>query len=81
MVFYDETIKILRQARPDLTIQKKTIKLLESKLRKKMIHARLNGFIQHHYTTLMEKQGQRSEGGQSLRDNLYSFTTKNKSSE
>ena len=44
------------QARPELSITETTVEKFETRWRRKIMFARLNGVIQHHYTKVMEKR-------------------------
>ena len=41
-----------------------------------MVHARLNGFINHHYDKEAEASGKFGKGGFTLRDDLYAIAKK-----
>ncbi len=54
----------------------------EKELRRKMLYARLNGFISYHYQKEAAEQGNLSSGAFTLRDDLYAAvkTAKKRSS-
>ena len=41
-----------------------------------MVHARLNGFVNHHYDKEAEVSGKFGKGGFTLRDDLYAIAKK-----
>ena len=62
----------MRQARPQsCSIPKEVITSFELRLRKKMLHARINTFFRNYYDRKKNEIGQVSQGGFSLRDDLY----------
>ena len=51
---------------------------VKTTLRRKMLNARLNGFITVHYNKTIQAQGGKTEGAFCLRDDLYGITTQAK---
>ena len=71
-------VAVMYQARPQVQIDPAVVQSFELRWRQKMTNARLNGFIQNHYNALLQKGGRRTEGSMSLRDDLYTVTSRNK---
>ena len=67
----------MEQARPSIVhISNMIIYSFERRWRKKMVHARLNGFINHHYDKEAVASGKFGKGGFTLRDDLYAIAKK-----
>ena len=79
--YFQTAIKTMHQSRPTTkTIPSHTIVKFESRLRKKMLHARLNTFINNHYEKEAKLRGKTSKGSFTLRDDLYAIVRKRKQS-
>ena len=70
----------MRQARPQSDqIPNETVMSFELRWRKKMVHARINSFIRNYYDRKANDAGQVSQGGFTLRDDLYAIVKSTKS--
>ena len=73
---FEVALNVMISARPTLDIETSVMEKFELRWRMKMINARINGFIQNFYNKLISADGNRTEGGATLRDNLYAVTSR-----
>ncbi len=68
---FDRVVGGAQIAKGTLSFSQGTVTKFENELRRKMLYARLNGFIRYHYEREAALQGNLTSGAFTLRDDLY----------